>query len=224
MHALTSQLLQAIETGSRLTMADLLPLADEAEARRVQAELVLALGGAGAWKVSPWSEGATMTGAPIPSVWIHSSGQTLQRPGAVEVELALIWQAKGHYLVAPAIELIGSRLAPADDWDAKIKQADLLATAGLLIGRARPLPDVSEIRCDVILNDGIDTVTTTAIISMTALKKAAEWIENYAEHLGLGFCEGQIIMTGARLGPQQISGTHIHAELVGLGAVEMRTA
>ncbi|WP_173088352.1 hypothetical protein [Devosia sp. 1635] len=223
MHPFTTQLLDAITTGNPVPRTTATPPQTPAESEAIQSELIAALGGIGAWKVSPWSPGATMTAAPIPKAWVHQSAETVDLSGLrFEVEFALVVAGDGSFRIAPALEFIRSRTQADAEWPAAAKHADLLVTGGLVLGTPQPLPPAySEIAVAIQLLAGDESQTLTTNLSVSDLLEAARWTSEYASRIGLPFTPGTVIITGARLGPIELAANHIRAELDSFGAVEI---
>lgn len=223
MHQFTLQLLDAIQRDDTVRSA-MATLPSAAEAQAIQTELVTALGGAGAWKVSPWSETAAMAAAPIPRPWIYQSGQHISVPVGtrIEVEFALVVTQDNAFAIAPAPELVRSRLEPDTDWPGPAKTADLLSTAGLVLGKARPLPTETNSPVDIRLTSGDGLVhDRNDTLSLEPLLRAAGWAADYADQLGRPFAPGTIVMTGARIGPLPIAIGRNVADISGVGMVEI---
>ncbi|KQX40056.1 hypothetical protein ASD04_05275 [Devosia sp. Root436] len=226
MHPFTAQLQQALQHDRPVPRRDAAVPSAQADTMAIQAELVGILGGTGAWKVSPWSEDKPMVAAPIPQAWIYQSGQGISLlPGLrLEVELALVSAADGTFSIAPAFELVRSRLEPGADWPDLAKKADLMSTAGLVLGPAQPLPAGDNPDCPVRLTTGDGaTQTSTTPLLRDPLLRAAAWAADYADRLGLPFAAGTVIMTGARVGPMDILLGETVAELGSLGTVRFHT-
>jgi 2-keto-4-pentenoate hydratase len=225
MHAFTIQLLDAIAHGTTVARATASLPQTSAESQSVQAELIGALGGVGGWKVSPWSPGATLSAAPMPASWVHRSGDALDLSGLrFEVEFALVSTADGSFMIAPALELMRSRLEAGADWPDHAKTADLLVTAGLVLGTPQPLPSQGELICEIELVAGTERKSATTSLSIEALVEAAKWTADYAQRIGLVFPAGTPVITGARMGPLEFAADHIRAEITGFGAVEVADA
>ena len=223
MHAFAAALLDALAQRRPVPRDAAAIPQGRAEVETIQAELIGALGGAGAWKVSPWSEDeAAMLAAPIPQAWVHRSGDTIVDAGALllEVEFALVLAEDRSFRIAPAFELVRSRLEPGADWPIAAKSADLLATAGLVLGASVPLPPAGV--CDIQLLTDAGPQSATTALSPELLLRAGSWAMAYAERMGLPMPAGTAILTGARLGPLPVGPGRITAALAGVGTVAFR--
>jgi 2-keto-4-pentenoate hydratase len=224
MHILTQHLLEALRSGQANAFDTGLVPATLADAETVQAELVGALGGHGAWKVSPWSPTAIMGAAPIPQAWMHRSGDRVRVHAGtrLEVEFALVLGANNTWQLAPAFELVDTRLDPASQWPDLAKRGDLLSSAGLVLGAAQALPadGVSERAVSLTLGDGT-TQEVRTILDLAALMGAANWLLADAERRNLPLTDGTTIITGARIGPIALPMGETRASIEGLGTVEM---
>ncbi|KRA40253.1 hypothetical protein [Devosia sp. Root635] len=225
MHPFTAQLQQALQHDKPVPRREAAIPSAWADTMAIQGELIDSLGGAGAWKVSPWSEVAAMVAAPIPAAWVYRSGQGISlQPGLrLEVELALVSIGTGGFTIAPAFELVRSRLEPGADWPDLAKKADLMSTAGLVLGSTQPLPGGDDPDCSIHLTAGDGaTQTVTTPVLLDPLLRAAAWAADYAERLGSPFVAGTVVMTGARIGPVDIAAGTTIARLDGLGAVQFQ--
>lgn len=225
MHAFAAALLDAMAQRRLVPRHAPVPQSRE-EAEAVQTQLIGALGGAGGWKVSPWSgDEKAMLAAPIPQAWVHGPGDIVGAASEIllEVELALILAEDRSFLLAPAFELVRSRLEPGTDWGAIVKSADLLATAGLVLGAAVPLPEDGSCEIRLSTSDDEQAVVTTTL-AREPLLRAADWVMAQADRMGLPLSVGTPILTGARLGPIPVGPGRSVAEISGLGAVALRLA
>lgn len=224
MHPFSQLLLEALHTGSPVKYANADVPATEDEALSVQAELMEALGGEGAWKVSPWSEGVAMWASPIPRAWIRRSGDqiAMQAGLRLEVEFALLLESDGSWQIAPAFELVTSRIDSNADWPELAKRADLHSSAGVIVGKAQPLPvdPAADRSITLTLGDGTELHAKT-ILSRKILAEAAQWLLDHAANRGLPLRPGTTVMTGARMGPMPFPLGITTAHIDGMESVSM---
>jgi 2-keto-4-pentenoate hydratase len=222
MQPFVQSVLAAIESNIPVRRGNVEPPHTPAEVERAQVVAIESLGGIGAWKVSPWTEKGSMWAGPIPRTWIRQSSETIEFGRyRIEVEFALVRTADGGYELAPAIELLQSRLDPADEWPALAKEADLFSTAGLVIGTPLSMPSNALSVRKITLNNGNEPQTVSTELSIPALLNAASWVEAHASRLGLPIEAGMIILTGARIGPVPQKDSYLRAEISDLGSVEI---
>ncbi|HEY8574930.1 MAG TPA: hypothetical protein VIL88_01180 [Devosia sp.] len=222
MQYFAQSVLEAIELNTPIQRDRVEPPVLQADVERVQLDVVERLGGVGAWKVSPWTTTGSMWAGPIPSKWIRRSGEAIE-PGrySIEVEFALVRTEAGDYVLAPAFELLQSRLDSTQDWPASAKEADLFSTAGLVIGTSHPLPSEPLSSRVMVLTNGKTLQSINTELSVPKLLQAASWTEEQAVRLGIPVEAGTIILTGARIGPLPQTTSYLRAEISGFGFVEI---
>ncbi|WP_103333279.1 2-keto-4-pentenoate hydratase [Pseudotabrizicola formosa] len=212
---------------------------DEAEAYAVQTAVLGSEAVAG-WKVAPRRDGVIRT-APLAASRLLPDGGAL--PGGLvapllEVELALrlaqdvpdratpdqVLAALGEVCVA--FEILDSRFADGSAVpaltglaDAQSNRAFVAGSAGVPWGR-QDLADVPlEIFCDGQLLQRTETGPGSAQVA-----EAVIWLADHAARRGLPLRRGQIIITGARLGPMPIpAGPQIRATAGGIGEVHLHS-
>lgn len=244
-HDSVQRLARAIERGETIgALAP--PVATLEDAYDLQTALVRRLGPVGGWKVSPLRPGGPPRCSPIPQRFVHVAPYRSEPPGAVpsgvEVEIGLRLGsdliATGAGLTAqavaaaiatvhPAMELVGSRYdAPLDAPDLD-RLADLQNCAGVVLGAG--VEDWRSLEfsgCAVHLDsNGTVLRGPEPQPSTERTLEAVAWLATHAAGRGLPLRAGQIIITGARLGPVPlpVHGTSL-ARIAGLGELRLDTA
>ena len=232
MHHLARSLVEAWQTG--VPLKSFATPATPTDAEAIQDGFADALGGVGAWKVSPLVAEADMVAAPIPAQWVYQSGDVVPlRPGlSVEVELALVVRrdlAPGEALgtdavdLALAFELISRRLDTAQTWPPLASRADLLSTGGLVLGPRQAFPAAGDCPITLRLGDGTETSVVTQI-DPDSLLGALHWLAGHTARRGAPLKAGAAITTGARIGPVPLTAGLATAEAEGLFPVSVRFA
>ena len=204
------------------------------EANAVQDAVVGALGGAGAWKVSPWVDGEEPAAAPIPARWVHRSGAILPADPRyrLEVEFALVLTRDPAGAIDPAdvevalaFELLRPRLADPQEWPPLARHADLQSSGGLVLGPSRPLPaqDVAD-RALTLELSGQSPATVSTRLDPALLLKTLAWLAAHARFRNQALVPGLPILTGARIGPLPLPAGTAAATSDGFEPVRMQLA
>lgn len=241
--ALVARLVAAHHGGHLLSYSDALAPHDLVAAYQTQSHVAEALDAdIGGWKVGIRPDGIAMT-APIYANLVKTSGATWLLPKAgqliVEIELALrlandlpvrskpytrgeLADAVGEVLIG--VEMIHSRVAGNELPPFLTFLADNLGNAGYVLGDAlrnfRAL-DLAKLHCTMTV-DG--AVAHDKVGGHPQDDPYAPLIACLAQGMmGLGgFRAGQIITTGSLIKPlKPTKPARIHAELAGIGAVEV---
>jgi len=238
---LTTQLLaqQAAHTTMANPPAELVPTS-LADAYAIQNEIVAAIGPAGAWKVTPMPADGEPNCSPILARNVHPDGATLRSatlPGlSIEVEVAVtIGQAlpgkAGGY--APddvkaavaslhvVLEVLGSRFHERTAAPRLAGMADLMNNGAVITGPAVAATDWPEFGQQALSLsfDGVEQQTTAAGETTENILAALTWLANHAAGRGLPLKAGDVVITGARLGPIPFARGTVVAEAPGLGKV-----
>lgn len=240
-HSLTTLLLAQRQAGTQLTdlPADLVPQ-DLATAYAIQNETVAALGPIGAWKVSPMPETGTPFCSPIPAFSVHQSGSDLRRADyadfGIEVEVAVtlardLPARDGDYTPADlrgaigsvhvALELLASRYADRSKMPQLANFADLQSNGCVVLGPSvdpTTLPEFGNQELNLYLDDAL-TETKPGGATTENVLAALAWLANHVVGRGLMLKAGDVIITGARIGPVPFAGKVARAEAPGLGVV-----
>ena len=243
-HALADLLLAQRRAGTTISdlPAALVP-GSAAEAYAVQDAILAALGPVGAWKVAPMPAEGEPFCAPIPARDVHADGATLSRGGlhglAVEVEVA-VTLAKGFpdaaRPVTPqavreaigsihlALELVASRYHDRKAVPPLAAIADLQSNGAVVLGAPVPAATLPEFAAQAMsLSLDGEIVQTTAGNAATAdVLASLAWLAAHAAARGLPLKPGDVVITGARLGPTPFAGAAALAEAPGLGTVSAR--
>lgn len=211
-----------------------------AQAYAIQDEVLRTHGEIGGWKVAPAD--AEPRCAPIPARHIRSSpasftAQELPRPEA-EIEIALTLgrdlppRATPYTVddvraaiatVHPAIEILNSRFTDRKAVSALTAAADSQSNAAVVLGEGRPDGtglEFAEVAMRLRLN-GAEAAYTPGGAATAVVLSALAWLANHAAARCGGLKAGQVIITGARLGPTAVAGMSVDAEAEGLGTVSL---
>ena len=242
-NALTTLLLAQRAAGTTLAdlPADLVP-PTLADAYAIQSETIAALAPVGAWKVTPMPAEGEPFASPILARDVHNSGATLRRadlPGlGIEVEVAVTLAtdlpAKAGGYSADAVkaaigsihvvlEVLASRYRDRKAVPRLAGFADLQSNGAVVVGPAvvtPPRPDVGTQAMSLAL-DGMQVQSTTGDATTENVLAALAWLADHAAARGLPLKAGDVVITGARLGPQAstFTGTSAVATAPGLGTV-----
>ena len=182
--------------------------ADMAGAYAVQEEVLAELGESRAWKVGPWVEGKAPACAPIPTTWIYGDGVELPAPpiGGLEVEFALLplgdpLDRSTTVEVALAYELVASRLDTPKSWPEPSRFADFQSSAGIVLGVVRDMPETDDKTIELTFESGSEPVIVPTRFDREALLKALRWMAEEATRRGRPIRKGDVVITGARIGP-----------------------
>ena len=229
-------LLGAMRAGRRLPrLPGATPCTIE-EAYAIQNSIVEASGIVGGWKVSPMRPGVDPRCSPLPAALFHATPAKFDRDYLVacqaEVEIAV---RLGHDLDAgdhipsndavaaatdaifPAVELAYSRFTDPDAPDLH-RLADLQNCGGVVLGEAmRDWRGVqfSDLAPELERDGTIDRSPAEQPDTERALA-AIGWLALHARQRGMPLRAGQIIITGARVGPLALGAARQISARVGL--------
>ncbi len=240
-HKLTDILLQHRASGMLIQdlPQDLEPQTAE-DAYRIQNETVTALGPVGAWKVQPMPEsglpfaspilasnvladGAAMTAADYPSIGIEVevavtlSRDLPMRDGDYKAEEMPSAIASFHL----AFEILASRFVDRSQVAKLTGIADLQHSGAVVLGPAisfDALPEFGQ-QPIVLEMDDAPVASTPGNASTANMMAALAWLANHAAERNLPLKAGNVVITGARLGPVPLTGRQIKAHAEGLGSV-----
>ena len=242
-NALTTLLLAQRAAGTTLAdlPGDLVP-PTLADAYAIQSETIAALGPVGAWKVTPMPAEGEPFCSPILARDVHNSGATLKRadlPGlGIEVEVAVSLAtdlpAKAGGYSADAVkaaigsvhlvlEVLASRYLDRKAVPRLAGFADLQSNGAVVVGPAIVTPQLPEFGSQAmsLALDGTHVQSTTGDATTANDRAAQAWRAGPAGARGLPLKAGDVVITGARLGPQPspFTGTSAIATAPGLGTV-----
>ncbi|MGV3650258.1 MAG: hypothetical protein ACO1OK_02445 [Devosia sp.] len=225
--SLTQALLAAHRSGTPVDPASVSEQpTDMAAAYDVQEAVLAELGESRAWKVGPWVEGKAPACAPIPTAWIYGDGVSLPAPpiGGLEVEFALLPQ--GDPLdpdtvveVALVYELVASRLSNPKSWPEPTRFADFQSSAGIILGVARDMPETGDKTIELSFESGADPVIVHTSFDREALLKALRWMAEEAARRGRPIRKGDVVITGARIGPIPVPSGKATASCTGFSPI-----
>lgn len=209
-----------------------------ADAYAIQDATLDRLGGSGGWKVAPAVEGDPRCSALLASAF-HQSGVTLEVPAhgfEIEVETAFVFgrdvsaeEARDPVLVEAAIEtvhlaveLISSRYVDRKAVPVFTAIADLQNNGGVILGegiRNWRQMDLEQLALDLEI-DGTPQPLQRKNASFDQTLPALLWLCSHAASRGRGIRKGDVVITGARLGPVHLgNGSRMKASAPDLGAV-----
>lgn len=193
------------------------------EAYEIQYEIANTFGPIGGWKVGLPKAGEPPRATPIPGIYVLPSGGRWPATGPtrIEVELAVKMAkalprqprpyesddvlgaiASAHI----AFELLGARFKDRKIVSPLTLLADGQSNGGLVAGA--PIPgwtklDLSTLEMTLSVNGTLEGSAASGP-SFDRTVEALVWLANHAaEHVG-GLQEGQVILTGARIGPTAV--------------------
>jgi len=229
-HPLTDLLLAHRASGALLDgVADNLVPADAATAYQVQTETIAAIGPAGAWKVQPYPETGEPFTSPILKKDVYPPGAALKLADyagiAIEAEVAVTigrdLSDKSDYssddlrdAVASlhlAIEVVASRFVDRKKNPALVGIADLQNSGAVIVGPAlvtSKWPALSQQALSMLV-DGEEVGSTQGNGSTENTLTSLAWLANHAAARGLPLKAGDVIITGARLGPLPLDGKEV---------------
>ena len=202
---------------------------DLRDAYAVQRAVMQGLGDPGGlWKMA-LLDGRDRQAAVLPRRILHASGAAAQLPAdaAIEVETALVLSCEPDAAdpmaaiakICLAFELVAPRYAPGAGFTPLESMADGFRSAGVVLGDAIDdwrdgLPD----RLDITLMLDGDTVSVAeAAAPMDQAMDFLGWLAGHARSQGMPLKAGDVIITGARIGPLALNGA-THANSTALGA------
>lgn len=242
-HKLTEILLRNRVSGTLIIdlPADAVPQAAE-DAYRVQNETVAALGPVGAWKVQPMPETGLPFASPILARTVLADGVTLRAADfpslGIEVEVAVtlsrdlplqdqaytsadLRSAIGSFHIA--LELLASRFIDRSKVPQLTGIADLQHSGAIVLGAPvsfETLPEFGNQPMSLTMDD-VAVSSTSGNASTANMMAALAWLANHASARGLHLKAGDIVITGARLGPVPLGGSKVRAYAEGLGSVSV---
>ena len=218
---------QAIGGATRLAALPGPGPASEAQAYAVQAAIIRAAGAQGGWKVSPLREGKARC-SPIPTrFFVDAPAQfdiAFLQGCLAEVEIAVRFKGDpltpGRALsptnladciasVHSAVELLYSRFAAPDSTPDLHRLADLQGCAAVVLGA--PTTDwtgleFAELPFALSL-DGREVSLKVNSPTTAQTLEALCWLADHAASRGMPLKAGDVVITGARLGPVCLEGT-----------------
>ena len=222
------------------TLAPELVPADAETAYRVQTETVRALGRVGAWKVQPYPDAGEPFAAPILASVVFPNGAELQASQfprtAIEAEVAVtlgrdLPQRDDDYTaqdlaeaigaVHLAIEVLSSRFSDPSQLPPLAGIADLQSNAAVIVGPARPsrdLPDLEHLAMTMSV-DGTEIGRVGGGASRQTVLRSLAWLANHAAARGLPLKQGELVITGARIGALPLQGKLVVVEADGFEPV-----
>ena len=202
--------------------AELRPQAVQ-DAYAIQYSIAGIFGAIGGWKVGLPKPGEEPRATPIPAIYVIPSGGRwpASAPTRLEVEFAVKIKASLPKRGTPylredvlgaigsahiALELLGARFQDRKQVAGLTLLADGQSNGGLVVGA--PIPDWTRLdlaKLEMILRlDGTIDATVSTGPALGPTVDALVWLANHAaEHVG-GLREGQVILTGARIGPTTV--------------------
>jgi 2-keto-4-pentenoate hydratase len=210
------------------------------EAYLIQNETVAALGPVGAWKVQPLPETGQPFAAPILASNIIQNGATLRSADfpslGIEVEIAVTLnrdlpiQPQGYTAsdmrsaigsIHLALELLASRFVDRKKVPQLTGIADLQHSGGVVLGAAmapKNMPEFGKqaIRLEI---DGVEVASTPGNATTENVLASLAWLANHAAARDLPLKTGDIVITGARLGPVGLTGSRVQAHAQGFESV-----
>ncbi|WP_449044687.1 fumarylacetoacetate hydrolase family protein [Paracoccus versutus] len=212
------------------------PPPDTAAAYAVQRAVIRALGG-GAWKMALLAGRDRHAGA-LPGQGTVRTGACLPLPAdaCIEVETALVLGADlpagaGPSAAAAAIaevrlafELVAPRLADRKAAQPLELMADGFGSAGIVLGDVLPgWRDgmTGPLGIELWL-DGRRVAAPEAVASLAEAVDFLAWLAGHAAAQDLPLCRGDVIITGARIGPLPLDGARIARARAGGAEVSAR--
>lgn len=198
------------------------------DAYAVQRAVMQGLGDPGGlWKMA-LLEGRDRQAATLPRRILHASGAAAQLPAdtAIEVETALVLSCEPDAAdpmaaiakICLAFELVAPRYASGAAFTPLEGMADGFRSAGVVLGDPIDgwrdgLPD----RLDITLMLDGDTVSVAeAAAPMDQAMDFLGWLAGHARSQGMPLKAGDVIITGARIGPLPLNGaTYAYATALG---------
>lgn len=241
----TALLVKARQSGHRIAdlPEDARPTSIE-QAYAIQDATVRQISTVGGWKVSPMRPGAPPNCAPIAASLIHASParfvyDTMSAP-EVEVEVAIrlgrdlpprgaAYEADEMRAAIgslhPAIEMLNSRFVDRKTVSPLTALADAQSNAAVVIGAG--LQDWQETELGRVAMRlriaGSECAATEGGPDTNNALAALAWLANHVAARCGGLRAGDVVITGARLGPWLIAKrpAEIEADVAGLGIVEI---
>jgi 2-keto-4-pentenoate hydratase len=193
------------------------------DAYAIQYSIAGLCGAIGGWKVGLPKPGDEPRATPIPAIYVIPSGGRwpASEPTRLEVEFAVKIKTSLPKRDSPyvreevlgaigsahiAFELLGARFQDRKQVAGLTLLADGQSNGGLVVGA--PIPDWTQVdlaKLAMTLRvDGAVEATTFVGPAVDPTVDALVWLANHAaEHIG-GLREGQVVLTGARIGPTTV--------------------
>lgn len=233
---------RAVVGGPRLAMLPGPGPATTAEAYAVQDAVIRTVGPRGGWKVSPLREGMARC-SPIPArFFVDAPAQfdaTFLTSSFAEVEIAVRFGADplagGRALtlagiagciacVHPAVELLSSRFVAPETVPDLQRLADLQGCAAVVLGAPTTdwsMLEFAELSFDLSLA-GQDVSLKPNSPTTRQTLEALCWLVDHAASRGAPLQAGDVVITGARLGPVSLHGArNCQARIGQLGPVAL---
>lgn len=209
-------------------IAETLAPTDAAAAYQVQNETIAAIGPAGAWKVQPYPETGEPFTSPILKKDVYPSGAALKLSDyagiAIEAEIAvtICRDLPDTSAYSPddlrdavaslhlAIEVVASRFVDRKANPSLVGIADLQNSGAVVVGPALAgeWPELSKQALSMFV-DGCEVGRAAGNGSTENTLKSLAWLANHAKARGLPLKAGDVIITGARLGPLPLEGKEV---------------
>ncbi|MGY9046787.1 hypothetical protein P775_15075 [Puniceibacterium antarcticum] len=201
---------------------------DTTAAYAVQEAVLQGLGDpGGVWKLALLG-GTTRETAVLPRRALHISGTSLTLPSdtAIEVETALVLAGDpadstpidAIAEVRLAFELIAPRFAPGAAVSPLDKMADGFSSAAIVLGDVLAdwragLPDQLGI---VLSLEGVPVLAPETAAPLDEALDFLDWLSRHARAQGRPLRRGDVVITGARIGPLPLNGAqHVQACVMG---------
>lgn len=215
-----------------------------AEAYRIQ-DLVIGQSGIAGWKVGATAAPDDRTCAALAAESQLADGAILQRGERrpdLEVEVAIRIAADLLPRSAPygrdevltalggayaAFEIVESRFRDRKRASPLSTLADAQSCRAFIIGSG--IEDWQRLNLAslkvTLFSDDVEMVGTREGASVADTIDALVWLANHAGARGIGLTAGQFVITGARIGPVEVSATsRIRAQVAGIGEVSLLVA
>lgn len=242
---LARKLVTARRDGIAVAVDDSLPRpGTEADAYKLQAQVVRAIGPVGGFKTAR-KPGTPQILAPIFAADIHPApariGAGLTRLIGIELEVGFLLRCAlpvtqgpelraavpGCFSLVPAIEIVESRLDDLDAADALLRLADNQINGGLVLGT--PVTDWSDfdpaaLTARLVFGGEVLLDGPAQIPGGDPVETVSRFVERLGDHCG-GLQPGQVVITGSLNGlPFVERGATAQGRIDGLGAVTARFA
>ena len=215
-----------------------------AQAYAIQDEMIARLGEVGGWKIAPRPNGGEFLCSPIPKTFFFEQQVRIGPSGLmapeIEMEVAIrigrdLPPKPGLYSVAevmdavaslhPIFEVLSSRFVNRKLTDPLSNIADLQSCGAVVVGPAcRDWKQIEMSTTPLAMHiDGREVGSVSGGASSYHVFAALTWLANHAVARRGGLRAGQVIITGARVGPVAVTaGAQVTGAAGMLG--ELRTA
>ena len=240
--------LRAARSGERLAElpADVIP-GDPESAYRIQ-ELVIGRDRIGGWKMAARPSPSGRRCSAISREWLLPDGATLPSDEfrAPEIEVEIAFRLKDHLppradayrpseveaALGPAIvvfELVDSRFIDRRKVSSFSLLADSYSCGAVCVGSGtRDWKTLDFAALEVQLAEGAEEIArTTGGVGLGDMLDGLTWLANHTSRRGLGLRAGQLVLTGARIGPLPIAigeSRQLTGTVEGLGTVQLAIA